>query len=212
MDIKISPSILSADFSNLKEEIKKVVDAEYLHLDVMDMQFVPNLTFGAKLIKDLRPHTKQIFDTHLMVNNPENYVDMMADAGVDILTIHLESCIHSDRLVKYIKSKGMKVGITLVPSTPEENLKYLINEVDLVLVMTVNPGFGGQSFIHSQLNKIKNIKKMIDESGRNIELEVDGGINLETSKLAKEVGANVLVAGSYIFNSNNPATAIKSLR
>lgn len=208
--VKISPSILSADFSILKEEIQKLEEADYIHIDVMDGNFVPNLTFGPKLVKDIRKYTDKIFDVHLMVNNPENYIDSMADAGADIITIHYESCIHIDRVITRIKDKGLKAGLTLVPSTNENVLQYLLDKIDLILVMSVNPGFGGQKFLYSQLDKIRNIKKMI--GNRNIEIEVDGGINEETYKQVIEAGADVLVAGSYVFNSNDYNEVIRKLK
>lgn len=208
--VKISPSILSADFSILKEEIQKLEEADYIHIDVMDGNFVPNLTFGPKLVKDIRKYTDKIFDVHLMVNNPENYIDSMADAGADIITIHYESCIHIDRVITRIKDKGLKAGLTLVPSTNENVLQYLLDKIDLILVMSVNPGFGGQKFLYSQLDKIRNIKKMI--GNRDIEIEVDGGINEETYKQVIEAGADVLVAGSYVFNSNDYNEAIRKLK
>lgn len=208
--VKISPSILSADFSILKEEIQKLDEADYIHIDVMDGNFVPNLTFGPKLVKDIRKYTDKIFDVHLMVNNPENYIDSMADAGADIITIHYESCIHIDRVITRIKDKGLKAGLTLVPSTNENVLQYLLDKIDLILVMSVNPGFGGQKFLYSQLDKIRNIKKMI--GNRNIEIEVDGGINEETYKQVIEAGADVLVAGSYVFNSNDYNEVIRKLK
>lgn len=208
--VKISPSILSADFSILKEEIQKLEEADYIHIDVMDGNFVPNLTFGPKLVKDIRKYTDKIFDVHLMVNNPENYIDSMVDAGADIITIHYESCIHIDRVITRIKDKGLKAGLTLVPSTNENVLQYLLDKIDLILVMSVNPGFGGQKFLYSQLDKIRNIKKMI--GNRNIEIEVDGGINEETYKQVIEAGADVLVAGSYVFNSNDYNEVIRKLK
>lgn len=211
-NIKISPSILSADFSILKEEITKLESAEYLHIDVMDNHFVPNLTFGPKLVKDIRKHSKQIFDVHLMVDNPDVYVEPMVEAGADILTVHYESVIHLDRTMNEIKKFGKKAGLALNPSTNENVLEYLIENLDLILVMTVNPGFGGQKFIETQLKKIENIRNMIDKINKNIDLEVDGGINLETSELVKKVGANVLVSGSYIFKQKNYSKAINSLR
>ena len=210
MTIKISPSILSADFSILKEEIEKITDADYIHIDVMDGNFVPNLTFGAKLIKDIKKYTNKPFDVHLMVNNPENYINSMVDAGADIITIHYESCIHVDRVLDTIKKNGVKAGLTLVPSTHENVLTYLLDKLDLILVMSVNPGFGGQKFIYSQLDKIKSIKKIIEN--KPIEIEVDGGINEDTAKLAIEAGADVLVAGSYVFGANNYNEAIKKLK
>jgi ribulose-phosphate 3-epimerase len=199
---KISASVLSADFSNLKEEIKSVSSADYIHLDVMDGHFVQNLTFGVKFIKDIRGSAKQPFDTHLMVSNPEDYVEAVADAGGNIFTFHQEAITHCDRLVQQIKENNMKAGVSIAPSTDENVLKYLMGDIDLILVMTVNPGFGGQKFLVSQLKKIENIRNMIEKSGRKIELEVDGGIDEKTIKLAKNAGANVFVAGSFIFTEN----------
>lgn len=208
-DIKIAPSILSADFSILKEEISKIKTADYLHIDVMDMHFVPNLTFGPKLIKDIKKHTNIPFDVHLMVDNPEQWIPLIKDFA-DIITVHYESCIHLHKTIQEIKKYGKMAGIALNPSTNEDVLKYLLNDIDLILVMTVNPGFGGQSFINSQLEKIKNIKNMI--KNKNIILEVDGGINDKTGKLCIEQGANMLVAGSFIFNNENYENAIKILK
>ena len=210
--IKISPSILSADFSILKEEIQKLESADYIHIDVMDGHFVPNLTFGAKLIKDIRKYTKQIFDVHLMVENPDDYILPMVDAGADIITIHQESCIHIERTIQTIKKNNVKAGLSLVPTTNENVLKYILNDLDLVLIMTVNPGFGGQKFITAQLEKIKNVREMINKTGKDIDLEVDGGINNITAKDVINAGANVLVAGSYVFNSTNYTDTINSLR
>lgn len=210
--IKISPSILSADFSILKEEIQKLESADYIHIDVMDGHFVPNLTFGAKLIKDIRKYTKQVFDVHLMVENPDDYILPMVDAGADIITIHQESCIHIERTIQTIKKNNVKAGLSLVPTTNENVLKYILNDLDLVLIMTVNPGFGGQKFITSQLEKIKNVREMINKTGKKIDLEVDGGINNITAKDVINAGANVLVAGSYVFNSINYTDTINSLR
>lgn len=208
-DIKIAPSILSADFSILKEELSKIKTADYLHIDVMDMHFVPNLTFGSKLIKDIKKHTNIPFDIHLMVDSPEQWVPLVKDYA-DIITIHYESCIHIHKIIQEIKKYNRKVGIALNPSTDENVLKYLLDDIDLILVMTVNPGFGGQSFIESQLEKIKNIKNMI--KNKNILIEVDGGINEKTGKLCIKQGANILVAGSFIFNNENYENAIKILK
>ncbi len=212
--IKIAPSILSADFSKLGEEIINITKsgADYIHIDVMDGSFVPNITLGNEVVRSIRKTSSLPFDVHLMINNPDNHVEAFAKAGADIITIHAEASIHLDRSVSLIKSFGKKAGISIVPSTHEDVLDYVLEELDLILVMTVNPGFGGQKFLYSQLKKIENIRKKIEKSGKKIDLEVDGGINPETAKTAIEAGANVLVAGSYIFGSKNYQDAILSLR
>jgi ribulose-phosphate 3-epimerase len=212
--MKISPSILSADFSRLGEEIQNIekAGADYIHLDVMDGSFVPNITIGNEVVKNLRKKTALPFDVHLMINNPDNHIKAFADAGSDIITIHAEASIHLDRSLDLIKSFGKKVGVSIVPSTHEDVLDYVLEKLDLILVMTVNPGFGGQKFLSSQLRKIENLRKKIDKIGKKIELEVDGGINEETSKIAASAGADVLVSGSYIFGSRDYAGAIKKLR
>jgi ribulose-phosphate 3-epimerase len=204
---KIAPSILSADFSMLGQAVKDVTDAgaDYIHIDVMDGHFVPNLTIGPCVVKDLRKCSKLTFDVHLMIENPDNYIKEFADSGADIITVHAEACIHLDRTVQLIKSLGKKAGVSLVPSTPPQVLDYILPQLDLVLIMTVNPGFGGQSFIESQLEKIATIRKNIDKLGKTIDLEVDGGINTETAKLAIKAGADVLVAGSATFKGGQSA-------
>lgn len=212
--VKIAPSILSADFANLEKEVKLITKAkaDYIHIDVMDGSFVPNITIGSEVVKSLRKHTTLPFDVHLMIKNPDLHIESFAKSGADIITIHTESVIHLDRSINYIKSLGKKAGVSLVPSTHENILDYVINEVDLILVMTVNPGYGGQKFLDSQLSKIQNIRKKITASKRKIELEVDGGINNLTAKLAVEAGADVLVSGSYIFSSADYSKNILSLR
>ncbi len=212
--IKISPSILSADFSKLGEEIRAIqkAGADYIHIDVMDGSFVPNITIGNEVVKSLRPISDLPYDVHLMINNPDNHIKAFAEAGSDIITIHAEASIHLDRSLALIKSFGKKAGISLVPSTHEDALDYVMEKLDLILVMTVNPGFGGQKFLSSQLKKIENIRKKIEKSGRKIELEVDGGVNEETVKLVTSAGADVLVSGSYIFGSKNYTEAISKLR
>lgn len=212
--IKISPSILSADFSKLGEEIKNIekAGADYIHIDVMDGSFVPNITIGNEVVRALRPVCDLPYDVHLMINNPDNHIKAFAEAGSDIITIHAEASIHLDRSLALIKSFNKKAGVSLVPSTHEDALDYILEKLDLILVMTVNPGFGGQKFLSSQLKKIENIRKKIEKSGKKIELEVDGGVNEETAKLVISAGADVLVSGSYIFGSKNYAEAISKLR
>lgn len=202
---KISPSILSADFSNLGQEIIDIekAGADYIHIDVMDGHFVPNITFGPCVIKDIRNKTKLPFDVHLMIENTDQYIDDFIDAGADIITVHAESCLHLDRTLSLINSKGIKAGVSVVPSTSADVVDYVLDKLDLILVMSVNPGFGGQKFLNSQLKKIEILKDKIEKSGNDIEIEVDGGINSQTAKQVINAGANVLVAGSAIFTGNS---------
>ena len=198
---KIAPSILAADFARLGEEVRAVTEAgaDYIHVDVMDGHFVPNISIGPQMVKALRPHTKLPLDVHLMISPVDPYVKEFADAGADIITVHPEAGPHVHRTVQLIKSFGKKAGVSLNPGSPISLIEHILGDIDLILVMTVNPGFGGQSFIDSQRAKMRDVRALIDRSGRAIELEVDGGINGQTAALAVEAGADVLVAGTAAF-------------
>lgn len=212
--LELSPSLLSADFTNLKSEIE-VLDkngVKYLHLDVMDGMFVPNISFGPMIIKQLRPLTNMIFDVHLMIEDPDRYVQNFKDAGADILTVHYEACKHLHRTVSYIKSLGMKAGVSLNPATNIDVLDYVLEDLDLVLIMSVNPGFGGQSFIPSAIDKIKNLKAKIRERNLNVIVEVDGGVKTTNVKDVIEAGADLIVSGSDVFaDKENRIRAYKEI-
>jgi ribulose-phosphate 3-epimerase len=212
--VKIAPSILSADFSKLGEEIKDVEigGADYIHIDVMDGHFVPNITIGPLIVEAIRPITKLPLDVHLMIDNPDQYIEAFAKSGADYITVHVEACKHLHRTIHFIKSFGVKAGVVLNPATPVESIKHIISDVDMVLLMSVNPGFGGQAFIPEVLDKIRTLRKMIDDKGLQVEIEIDGGVNEETAKLCMEAGATVLVAGSAIYNQKNREQAIAALR
>ncbi len=212
--IKLAPSILSADFSRLGDEIDMLdrSNCDLIHVDVMDGHFVPNITIGPMVVKAVRSRTKKPFDVHLMIDNPMSLVDLYIDAGADIITIHPEVIHHLHRAVHHVKSRNVSVGIALNPSTPLEVLNYIIKDIDMILVMAVNPGFGGQDFIPSMIDKIKALKNKIDELGLNIDIEVDGGIHLGNIDEIVRAGANVIVAGSAIFNSSNPFSTIDDMR
>ncbi|MYL63742.1 ribulose-phosphate 3-epimerase [Bacillus hwajinpoensis] len=212
--IKIAPSILASDFARLGEEVKDVeaAGADYIHVDVMDGHFVPNITIGAPIVRALRPVTSLPLDVHLMIENPDQYIEEFAEAGADILTVHAEACPHLHRTIQLIKSKGVKAGVVINPATPVDAIKHVIEDVDLVLLMTVNPGFGGQAFIDRVLSKITETKQLADSLGVSPEIEVDGGVNAETARACIEAGATVLVAGSAIYSQSDRKAAIDQIR
>jgi ribulose-phosphate 3-epimerase len=211
---KIAPSILSADFSRLGEEIEAVAraGADYIHIDVMDGHFVPNITMGPLIVKAAKRVTRLPLDCHLMISEPERYVDAFAEAGADIVTVHAETATHLHRLVQQIREKGVKPGVSLNPATPLEVLEYVLGDVDMVLLMTVNPGFGGQAFIKAVIPKIKRLRAMIQERDLAVDIEVDGGIGPETILKVSSAGANVFVAGSAIFGSKDYEETISLMR
>jgi len=212
--VKIAPSILSADFGNLLSEIEKVEQggADLLHIDIMDGSFVPNITMGPPILSCLKGRTKLPFDVHLMIQNPDKHVDAFIEAGADILTIHVESTVHLNRILRYIKSMGVKPAVALNPSTSLSCLDYVLDDVEMVLLMTVNPGFGGQSFIPSMLDKIRALKKLIKERNLDVDIEIDGGVSVGNAREIVNAGADILVAGSAVYKSPNPMEAIKNLK
>lgn len=212
--IKIAPSILSADFARLADEITDVEQggADWIHVDVMDGHFVPNLTIGALIVEAIRPHTTLPLDVHLMIENPDTYIPAFAHSGADWITVHQEACPHLHRTIYAIKEQGVRAGVALNPSTPLSTIEYVLEDLDMVLLMTVNPGFGGQSFIRNVLPKIQTLRQIADERGLSLEIEVDGGINEHTAQEIVSCGANVLVAGSYVFGSDDRQGRIQALK
>ena len=214
MSVIVSPSLLSADFLNLGRDVEMVnrSEAEWVHLDIMDGVFVPNISYGMPIISQIHKIAKKTLDVHLMIVQPERYIEAFQKAGADILTVHIEASTHLHRTLQQIKAAGMKAGVALNPHTPINQLDDIIQDIDVVLIMSVNPGFGGQSFIEHSVEKVKKLRKLIDETGSHALIEIDGGVNLETGKRLVEAGADALVAGSFVFKSKDPEKTIHELK
>nr|WP_201756910.1 ribulose-phosphate 3-epimerase [Isachenkonia alkalipeptolytica] len=212
--MKLAPSILSADFSNLLKDVKIVEEAgcEYLHIDVMDGHFVPNITIGPLVVESLKGKTDMIFDVHLMIEEPEKYIEGFSKAGADIITVHQEAPVHLHRVIQLIKAQGVKAGVSLNPATPISTLEYVLEDLDMVLLMSVNPGFGGQKYIPAMTEKIRKLKEMIAEKGLKVDIQVDGGINPENVREIVSAGADIIVAGSAIFKTEDVSKAVQNLR
>jgi ribulose-phosphate 3-epimerase len=214
MSILISPSVLSCDFANIQRDVEMInqSDADWFHVDVMDGVFVPNISFGFPVIQAIKKHAKKPLDVHLMIQNPDQYIDSFKEVGADILTVHYEACTHLHRTIHAIKAAGMKAGVALNPHTPVDFLQDVIEDLDLVLIMSVNPGFGGQKFIKNAILKVEQAKNLIHRKGSHALVEVDGGVNLETGLELVKAGVDALVAGSFVFNSENPTKTISDLK
>jgi len=209
----IAPSVLAADFSNLQRDIEMIneSDADWFHIDIMDGVFVPNISFGMPVLRDIKKHAKKTLDVHLMIVNPDQYIETFSELGADILTVHLEACTHMHRTIQAIKATGMRAGIALNPHSSVNQLKDVIKDIDVVCLMSVNPGFGGQSFIENTFDKVKELKELIQSTGSDCQIEIDGGVTNKNAKKLVQAGANILVAGSYVFKNSNPTETISKL-
>lgn len=212
--IRLAPSLLAADFANLEQAVKAVEKAgcEYLHLDIMDGHFVPNITFGPDVVKALRPHSRMVFDVHLMIEKPDLYINAFADAGADLICVHAEACIHLHRTIQSIKERGLKSAVALNPATPLDSVEEILPYIDMVLIMSVNPGYGGQKYIPTMTDKVARLKRMAEELKLDLDIQVDGGMTAETAPLVVNAGANIIVAGSAIFGKPDISTAVQDLR